>query len=144
MEFLKNILFFCRRFVAKKWLCQFWKRHVFTNSAAVHNLYITIPPWNLDLTSKNNKIWENGKRMEFLRHVLFFLSKASLQINITAKIEQFYTVAQDGVRGGPVLNLHVWYGQGLEDPCFFGFRLAYVGWTRSKRFILFWNFSIKS
>ncbi len=50
---------------------------------------------------------------------------------------QLYTVTHDGVGGGPVLNQHVWDGQGLKDPCFLVLKSACVGWARIKKSLLF-------
>ncbi len=114
---------------------KFEKNAFFTKLAAVHNFYIANSPWNLDLNSKNFKIWKNKQRMAFLRNILFCLSDISLQRYDSANrrpiLEKtlFHTVGSctlwpkqltclaDG--GGWREDQYMWDGQGLKDNCFF-------------------------
>ena len=142
-----------RKGVSRKYLFYLWnvslqrydtskfeKNVFFTKSAAVHNFYIANSPWNLDLNSKNHKIWKNENGMAFLRNILFCLSDVSLQRYDSANrrpiLEKtlFHTVGSCTVYTvTQAAHMFGWWWGVEGGP-------AYVGWPRIKRSLFFWNF----
>ncbi len=110
MEFLQHILFCLSGVSFQRYgTSKFEQNAFFTKSAAVHNFYIAISPWNLDLNSKSHKIWKNANDMAFQWHIYW-------------KKTLFHT------DGSCTLWPKMIMSWGKQLTC-----LAVVGWPRIKR-----------
>jgi hypothetical protein len=119
----KTCLFLCRAFHWKYMTQPILKKNTFFPISQCR-LEILIEIW------KVIKYGKKGQRMApFLRHVYFFcrtfIAKiwlpqfwADFEKYVFSHSRQLYTVTQDRAGRGPVLNQHVWCGQGLKDSCF--------------------------